>query len=619
MFVRFVWLSVILSSLLVGLIIKQVDGSDKKRMEFVYNNLMDSSGIPAKEPIFSIDFVAKELTKWRWLESSQKHKLLNMEASQTMDHLVDLNKLNVKCEHDDLMDRLTMEQKYDRRYINLHPFIKYTNLILTNACYQDYQFKLLQLLEADFDRIKWVAWYFASKDDEKMLQSYEIKTLRSKSLRTKMNPNLASLTDEDRLLKNFSARLGLYLKHFYHKIESQYHATKEEHLAKIKLEVELILETVCPRLQTPSLSSDEASARQTHATYSHSSGQLDTEYYKLMQNLAKKLDDDERFLPFTQGMYKYKYICENINYKRQLIDKVQRYFVNILDELEHEDRIIENFNQVAASDYFAMRQLLFAKNKLPNLRMGDQFNLISALYIGMRNGMLPNELMSDTQILSRLIELREISVQKCTLEALSERVELEKEFNEQFIVLNPYVGSLNVLQFDICNQKLRQLASNALTIDPIQLTQLEKLRSLIEKRGSHRQLTYSLHEVIEPDSFARGAADFLYLSSPSKISKKSLVNKLQELMEETCRDLTRSKNLEYPMQMYTYLYQLNLTGPLNDATKRALSYGRICKYFTDREYQIASILQQFQSSPLRHPKHLTSSSWLSCLKPEVIE
>lgn len=576
----------------IGLVALIEARGDRKHFESVYKNIFDDSANP--KVVLSIDLVADGLLKWAQLDYGQRRKLLADPQVETLNQLSSLFNENLNCDQDHLTERLQFESRYNQNYVNLHPFIKFANLMLTNGCYQDYESKLMTLLDTHFDKIRWVAWVHASDDG-----------------------------DSEFSLDNFSARLARYLKHFHHEIERVNFNSDQEHLKRIESEVEKMMDAVCPRLTGLDLSASGPATQQVGELFSHSIGRFDTGYHSLMREVASTLNKQSEH-PYASGMYTFKWICQD-QHKEQLISRVQTYFINHLDARRIDERVLGYGDRFGPTDYIAMTQILFARYKLAKVRMGDQYTLLNCLYTGQLYHLLPGDLCIESATLEQLIELRHISLQKCSSKSLNERRDLESEFGSDYVVLYPYIKSLNILQYDLCNQRLRQSISDTLPPKTDQLSKLERLRDLVEKSTSQLDAgqassqvaapTCILHERVEVGAFAKGLADFLYLSSTCKVSNKSVVQMIDSFWAHNCRDMVENMSSATWLEMHDTLDKLGLIGTLNEATKRALSYARICNFIRSPEFEVERIITELDNSPARNPNYSGSGGgWLSCFR-----
>lgn len=324
-------------------------------------------------------------------------------------------------------------------------YFKHFAKLQYNLCLQDMEFKRATKAASKVASARWIAWYDAWVSDR--LSSNDVKIAAKK--------------------------MANYLKRFVPQIDV---GSADEQLSKVDREIKKMIDEICPYVNYEAL--DESINRSN------------IDYF---EQIRSKIGADPE--PFFWSSSRA--ICSSKSLQDEFVKSVTNYMETQLNKIHMED---QNLDHISNSK--TISELVYS-GEANTIRAGNPIELLEYLA----------QLSVDEQqkaSIEELLEIREIYAdnRRCNSKYVLERQKLYESFRHNQ-VLGRYIGSMNALQFNVCDHKTRMAAADLTSsLGPQQLGRLNDLRELVKKNQDRKARTDALF-IDLPFGFGKGAKELI--------------------------------------------------------------------------------------------------------------
>lgn len=511
-------LSIILAIVFFCPIISSDRSKDRQFQEWL--DVLASNYSKNSRNNLSLDTIYEGIYKWS--REDVKYRAL-IPAKIKEIHVITTDKCNYLLE-DKLRLGPIKANSQQARYFRFFAKLQY------NLCFQEMQLSRARIAANSMDKSKWLAWFEAMNDFE-----YNLPIAAQK--------------------------LANHLKRYVPKLESIHFKSQDEQLFRINMEIQDIIDEVCPYVTKSILITDYKN---------------DAKFVNYMDKNRDEFKADKE----SEIWLKSASICLDKQREFALIYAIGQYFVSELDQIHVIDEDIDTM-----SDVKLVKDILFPSdlNEQDSIRLGNPIELLKIMHI-----LSDDE--HDRQIAEQLLDLSYISTGSmgCSKSSIKHRRLLENTYaNGKYPALQSYIKSMNALQYHICDMDLRYYA--ALFSSRLQkgaLTTLEEFRLLFDV--NHFDQRYEPGFFLEPHvGYAFCLRDILHKYEKNlfpkwhdsdKVEKVKQLRKWHEkFMDSNCSDVPDL----LPIEMFKSLQDLLINRPnesIEQTTAHLFDYAIICQY-----------------------------------------
>lgn len=508
---------------------------------------------------------------------------INPELAKMMDKLIKISHINpFDCQQiSSFLERLEVEHDINENFINIYPYVKFMNGITFSKCLYDFHARVDEILSrlsdesrSTLDRLA-EASHLRKFPDESLtllgkLDDHGLLNGRSKLVQPYLN----------QLTRSYHMEVAIYMTHHINRLYSNQHETLQQHKIYFIQEYDRLIYQPCEMIH------EDMNKWSSYVLFNTAGDGQQVNFH---------LDKNHIWIRFHT-------VCTILGDKnKQVHENIYSYFMTHLDsrdppkELTY-DQTLDRVSYVSPPTHEQPSVVTMLRNEGLWTAI-EPYKTLEDLKKLTCNNTPTLELFVDMESLGDLIELSNVTKEKCKTEFINNRLSQLQIMDHLGNIRNlgeniaHYIRYFNDLQFKLCGYLLYFALSHLLKhSDDENLVRLEQLkRFAIEFSYIEEDQEFHLQ------TFHRAAAAFLHLYEYP--FRTPISTKINSLFEKMCAPFTRTSNF-YRSSLVSMLNNLRLINnsiQIDAIIRNFVRYENTCSLYrltTHRYVQISRYLRE---------------------------